>query len=500
MFKHLLSGLIFISIFYGAHCQQSFEISIDTEEDCIVWQAKMDNTGNVIMVGDIGPYYDLDYDGFIIKIAPDGSYTTKRFDLGDTLSVLSTIDVMDNGQYFVTGSYSIQGNYFERDHFWVILLDQDLNVISQQTYLVKEPYIGYGTPACSLIDNDGNIVITAMAMNEDTDAKTSFSDFAFYKLDQAGDTLLSRYYSYIWDEAPYEFRKMPGSNNFMLIEKSTEFNNHTELMYIDPDLNILQINQFGNNILPGFHDISSDVWLTDTTFLLSGRVSWDTNGTNEFAIGVYEVDTSANFYTELILNKPDTADYPAWRNSMAYANDSTIYIGGFQVYMELWSVQPTVVELYMIDKNMNLLGYKQLGGDANYEVWGIIATDDDGCLVYGTKHDSPEQERDVHIWKVLRDEINIITHVNLVETLNLETRIFPNPFHDKISIELRKDLNWQQTKLSIYSIEGKKVYQKLFSEPGNLLEIDLKNLSSGYYLISIEKNGQIFYNEKILKK
>lgn len=500
MLKYILLSIIFITILKDTQCQLSFEISLDNEEDCILWQSKSDVYGNIILVGLIGTYSNSDYDAFIMKVTPEGQYTIRRFDLTDTLSLFSSIDILYNDYYLITGSYSIQGNSFERDHFWVVILDQDLNTVSQQTYLIKEPYIGYGTPACSLIDNDGNIVITAIALNEDTTIKTTFGDFVFYKLNQVGDTLLSKYYSYIFNELPYELRKIPGSNNLMLIEKSTHYNGHEELMFLDSDLNILQINQFDNEDSDISGDVSSDYWLSDTSFLLSGGGNWETTGSPEYFIGVYTVDTSAKIQNELILNKPDTADYPAWRNSMAYANDSTIYIGGFQVYMELWSVQPTVVELYMIDKNMNLLGYKQLGGDANYEVWGIIATDDDGCLVYGTKHDSPEQERDVQIWKVIRDDINIITDIYNIKAETNEILPYPNPFTDQLYIQLTNNENWDQLFLTIFTLEGKKVYQRQFTESGNILKMNLQNLKNGYYIINLEENGKIIYNKKILKK
>ena len=452
------------------------------------------------MVGDIGLYVGLDYDAFVLKVNPDGSFITKRFDLQDTVSLFSTICILNNGNYFIMGSYSSEGNYFERDDLWIVILDPELNVVSEKTFKVRYPYIGIGATACTLIDNAGNIILTAMA-GEDSKEKTIFADFAFYKFNQQGDTLLSKYYHYIWDEWPYDLRQMPNSDNLILIEKSTHYNGHDELLFLDPDLNILDVNQFGNEDTGISGVLSSDYWISDTSFLLSGRNSMDMGGYQDNYIGVYLIDTSAVFHQELILNKLDTLDYPARRNSMAYANDSTIFIGGFQVYLDLWTTEPTVAELYVIDKDLNLLGYKELGGDANYEVWGIIATDDDGCLVYAARYDNDSvPERDIHIWKVLREEINIITEINEISDLAKNVTIYPNPAVSEININLNQKKSWDKLTFAIFTLSGKKVYQERIQGKGNLLNINISNLSEGIYVYQISENNNLITNGKFIKK
>lgn len=463
-------------------------------------EACTNGSRNIILVGGIGPSDTDDYDALVVKVYPDGEFISRRFDLMDTLSVFSTVDILDNGNYFITGSYSTEAQYLLRDHLWVIILNQDLNLISYKSYLVKKPYVGYGTSCCSVVDNEGNVVLTTLVVNEDTEQKTAFTDFGFYKFNQLGDTLLSCYYSYIFDEIPFELTKMPNSNNLMLIERATMYNNHAEFMQLDPDLNIISINQLWTLDITLYGNLSSDYWVSDTEFLVSGNRHMDTSKADIECIGVYRVDTSANYLQELLLDKPDTTDYVAWRNSMAYANDTTIYIGGFQNYLGFWLPDPTIVELYVIDKNMNLLGYKELGGDACYEVWGIIATHDDGCLVYGTKYLSTEYERDVQIWKVLRDDINIITEVTENNILVKDILVYPNPTTDHVFIQLGHSLTWQELSLSIYNINGKKVFQKRMDQPGNLLEVDISNLKPDYYILSIDNKKHNIYTRKILKQ
>jgi len=498
--KRILSILLFIILIVKLCIgQTSFEFGINTEDNCIVSKAAKDNAGNIVIVGIIGSITEHDYDAFILKVRPDGSYDSERFNRKDTISYFSTIDVLSNGEYFITGSYSIEGNYNERDRLWVVLLDSEFNLISEKTFLVRQDYIGFTAMACTIIDNEENIVLATGVIEEETKEKTNFIDFAFYKFDQQGDTLLSKYYHYIYDQLPWELRQMPGSDNMMLIEQTTNIGGNNELLFLDPEFNILKVNYISNDI--GINgDLSSDYWVTDTSFLMSGFNSWYMESYHEYYLATYLVDTSAVIHQELVMNRNDTTDYTAWRKSMAYANDSTIYIGGFQIYMGFWITDPTIVELYVIDKNMNLLGYKELGGDANYELWGIIATDDDGCLLYGTRYDNPDvHQRDVHIWKVLRKDIDITTRITEITEASSKVKMYPNPVMDELNIHLPFDNSQTNVVVSISTLEGKTIFHKKITEQGNMVSLDVRNLQNGLYVLNVIDNQTLLYSEKIIK-
>ena len=481
--------------------QTSFEFDINSEEDCIVIEAATDENGEVVLVGLIGDYVESDYDAFIMRVQSNGTYTTERFDRQDTLSRFTNIEILPNGNYFVLGCYSPFNNNDEREDLWVAILDSDLNIISEKSFKAKEPYDSFSSTACTVIDNDGNIVLTTGATIEDKGDKQGFLDFAFFKFTPEGDTIVSKYYSYIHNEVPYELKKVPNSDNFMLIEQATALGGGDELFFFDTNLDIIKINTFTGPEQGANGNLSSDGWISDNSFLVSGKKAWDAGGYWEHYIGVYLADTSGQSYQELVLDKLDTLDYTAWKNSMAYANDTTIYIGGFQNYLTFWTLTPSIVELYVIDKNMNVLGYKELGGDACYELRGIIATEDDGCLLYGTSYTNPDvHERDIHIWKVLREDIELLVSVKETSSLSSDIKVFPNPVQDKISIDLGQNHNWEDLQLSITSIEGKTVFQKQINEKGNLLEVDLSNLTSGLFIIQISNLSEIIYSEKIVKQ
>jgi hypothetical protein len=476
-----LNILFFSSII---NAQSSFQFEIESEDDAIVINAEKDAFGNTIVIGLIGSYIEYIYDAYILKVHQDGSYISKRFDFGDTTSVFTTINALENGNYFVVGSYNTESNFLERNHLWVLILDPDLNILTQKSYLIRDPYTLFGVRFCSLIDNKGDIITTAIVAKEDKNGKTLFSDFAFYKFNQQGDTLLSKYYSYIWDEVPYTLTKVPGSDNLMLIERCTQYNNHYELMFLDTNLEILKINNWPSVEMSD--NLCSDHWISDTSFLVSGYGYPDFGNKSYADILVHLMDTSAIVHQELILGKTDTVDYTAWQNNMAYANDSTIYICGFQAHIALWSLEPSVVELYVIDKNLNLLGYKEFGGDIYYEVWGSIATDDGGCLMYGIcRTNDTIPERDIRIWKVLREDINIITTIEFVELADISVNAWPNPCQNELNIGIEAWNRQGQIRLQIFNASGKKMTDRVIEGEGNLLRVNVTNLKRGAYIYQV---------------
>jgi len=73
---------------------------------------------------------------------------------------------------------------------------------------------------------------------------------------------------------------------------------------------------------------------------------------------------------------------------------------------------------------------KYYGGDACYLLMSILATQDGGCVMAGSRYDYQTQnmERDVYILKV--DEDGLITWAYNIPEVTKETLIYPNPGND----------------------------------------------------------------------
>ncbi len=244
-------------------------------------------------------------------------------------------------------------------------------------------------------------------------------------------------------------------------------------------------------------------WLTDTSYLFATMNSYNTKNENE--IGVFHIDTSLNYQKHLVLGKADTADYPAWRQSIAYANDTTIYIGGMQMYVGFWVTIPNVLELYVIDRELNLLGHKDFGsGDANYQLWGILPTSDMGCLLYGTRYSEQNgSEFDIHIIKVRREDIEIsISPITATGEMlrQINGKAYPNPAHNILNIPLKGYSGAGNKRVQIFTINGKKITDRNLGREGNVLQVNVGTLAPGMYLYTIYSAAGKPLTGKFIKK
>jgi len=492
-------AIIFIISIHAASGQYSFEFGIESDEYCRLINADTDAYGNVILVGFVGSPSIDHKDAYILKVYPEGSYHEKRFALQDTISALMCIKVMDNGNYFLTGAINTDTAHNYRDKLWALTLDPDFNYSINKTYKIREGYSFFGFLANIVTDNFGDIILATSVEESETETRTQFSDFAFYKFNHDCDTLISKYYSYMFNEYPWDIVKVPNSDNLMIMERSTNPNNQKELMFIDTGLNILKVNPFESHSLEG--QFSSHYWVNDTSFIMVADNRWDMGTYYEKYFAAYLVDTTATVHQELVFNKNDTIEYMATQNSMAYVNDTTIFVGGWHLHPGFPGNQdPSIIELYLIDKDMNLLGYKELGGDMSYMLFGVEPTPDNGCLLYGGSNTNPHEfELDIHIWKVLRDEINIITSVADVTEKNEKLKVYPNPVADILKIGIPERLINTQITISLFNLKGKKVYQETVTVNGNLVSSNLMNLMPGIYGLVITNENKTIYSSSIIK-
>ena len=89
-------------------------------------------------------------------------------------------------------------------------------------------------------------------------------------------------------------------------------------------------------------------------------------------------------------------------------------------------------------------------------------------------------------------DINWIS-TSVSELDNLSFKIYPNPATDRVFVEVN-EISGSEIRLSVFDITGKLKYQE--TKPfNNRLEIDVRNLNSGIYLIDLRTN----VNHKMLK-
>jgi hypothetical protein len=90
-----------------------------------------------------------------------------------------------------------------------------------------------------------------------------------------------------------------------------------------------------------------------------------------------------------------------------------------------------------------------------------------------------------------------ITSNVITSNLNDYVKVFPTLVEESISIEITKNI--ELNKLTIYSISGKRIFQKLISTNNTMCKINLNHLTKGIYIININTTKGII-SKKIIKK
>jgi hypothetical protein len=497
------SLIIAIALFFThLHClsQHTFEFVYSTPFDDVVSESAVDHYGNVILVGrtaHVTAEGVQTMKAIILKVYPDGNYQSKLFDKQDTVSIFPSITILDNGNYFVTGRYSADGDVFTLDHLWIVIMDSDLEVVSEKLYMAPEGYLGYWSNTNTIIDEDGHIALVTEVARQYTHYQVA--DFIMYKFNQEGDTLLSRLYPSWNSSALRSLCPMPGTDSLMMLGRGLLLNGAESMDFMDKDMNISHGIEL--SAVNGSERQGNNIWLSASEFLMAANRIVDFEGKREYFFSVFRVNTSGEYLHELPLDRPDTLEYRAYRQAMVRANDSTIYVTGHQSYNLGWTTIPSTSVIYLIDIDMNLIGRKSFGGDANYTLWGVAATPDDGALVYGTRYvQAGSYARDIHVWKFLREDFEIITKVEHLPEALPPAKAWPNPARSEVNISLSAFAQGQNVRFRIYDAQGHKYVDKQIHVSGNSLRAGISPLPPGLYVYEMVGSDGMKQGGKFLKE
>jgi hypothetical protein len=483
--------------------QHSFEFTYQTTDDEELFDGIQDSEGNFVLCGLIGNYMQ-DYNPLVVKIFPEGNYISRRFISTYTLGYFNLVTQTPDGNYLFFGVYSTS-DFRINNYLWVVKTDADLNTIFEKSFYIEDSLYQDCFLNSLYCDTDSTCVVAGIRRFKDP--VTNFSDLWMIKFNIEGDTLMTKSPQHIsWtSQWAQELTTIPATGEYMVI--GGRFDSSTsdvELFRMDSLFNKTGFTnvpkQSPNKYIRGI-EASSDIWLNDTVFLLSTKAK-DTIGkrVDDCSLGVFAVDTAGTILKQLIVGKPDTSDYPAYQTSMATVNDTTIYIGGYVSHLDFFPEQPSFIELYLIDTALNLRGYVQYGGDAMYWLNGIIPASDGGCLLYAMRYDYQvnSYERDVHIIKMQREDMELITKIFSSNDNSEKGIAFPNPAHEQLNIPLQ-NFSGGTGRIVIYSIDGRKIFDKRMEFSGNQIFIDTNPLPEGMYIFEVRQNSQVLQSGKFLK-
>ena len=211
-----------------------------------------------------------------------------------------------------------------------------------------------------------------------------------------------------------------------------------------------------------------------------------------WSIGVLRVDTLANTKDEYYIGDADTNECPGLRSRIDFIDTNKIYVGGTHNFCQASEFCPVHCwfSLNQLDTALNVHWQHFYGGDANYTMYGIRATRDKGCLMFGSRYDlqSSTLQRDIYVIKVnqngLVDGINDKTNPKIHDAI-----VYPNPGSGFLVVESGPQISGSQFRMT--NIEGRQVIAKPIVERKTI--IDTQPLSPGTYV------WQIFFHNRIIE-
>ena len=468
---------------------QQWEISIELNGINGYLNSGCCNKNNeTIFVGGFGS------EAYIVKVNEDGGYEEKFFQEESRTLRFRTIDVLENGNYFVSGVSTAQNE----DLLWILNLDENFDIVTEHFYEKEEGYPdNFFSDVKSMVDDDGTIVVTLNFRPE-----IGASRGMLFRFSADGDCLQRLFISHdVFDGLfgsntsyrPNCIINDPYSSDFIILGSGQGGNASVLRCSYDFTLvehHIIAYPLHDDIILPDH--FYSDHWLSNDTLLLFGTLCpYDAN---EPYVYFGKINNQGVICEVTDIDKPDTLNYTMTNHAMCTANDSTIYLIPYAVLGD-W-MGPKVLEVYVANTDLEILGYKSFYDEKQYWPDTAIATNDDGLVTISTKGATA-----IHIKKFLREDLNPIPcSVKDVPKEQIKATVSPNPAGDEIHFDFSELPAGKEHRISISDAMGRLVMSRIIRGEGNVLTIGISGFKPGIYTYQIYNAEKEIVGGKFVKE
>ncbi len=475
-------SLLLLSIFtvaFNTICasQNTFEFTIkDTLTDQIINDAVELSNGSFILVGQ--EIYPTDHmKAHLYRISSAGNLLDSLTLSYQGLSSAFIKIVQIQPDLFVLAGFAINSN--NKQILWLYEMDS----LFTQIRSVIMPMGLYDLSAVSdLLISNNNILCAGNVVS-------GSSPYAFiYKISPSFDSIQLRILTEHATLLPIDI--LCKNNNTGYYGFLTGFGPpKTEVMVdLDTSFTIKHILGVSNDIF----NLTETKWINSSQMIYCGRYAPNIPS-QIWSIGVLRIDTLANTKDEYYIGDSDTMECPGLRSRLDFIDTNTIYVGGthnFYQYSEFGPVN-CWFSLNQMDTALNVNWQHFYGGDANYTMYGIRATQDHGCLMFGSRYDfqGSGYERDIYVYKV--DQNGLITGTDDKQNPRVHQAIvYPNPGSDYLIVESGSQISG--SKFRMVSIHGKNALTYALAE--GKTKIETQSMLPGVYL------WQVIYQNRVIEE
>ena len=153
-------------------------------------------------------------------------------------------------------------------------------------------------------------------------------------------------------------------------------------------------------------------------------------------------------------------------------------------------------QLFLINRDMELLGCVVLSDLMGAVPAVVLHTDDDGCIVVGKKINDY-----IYVRKYSREDFNPIPcSVKDVPKEQIKATAFPNPASDEIHFDISSLPVGKEHRISISDVMGHLVMSRIIRGEGNILTLGVSSLPSGIYTYRIYNAENEIVGGKFVKE
>ena len=487
--KHFYLILALLSISASLRSQSSFSVTLkDSTYDDQVYDAIELSNGQFIIAA-MRTVQPNNYEARIMKIDAQGKLMHEkilRYN-GQSSKLVSIIQLSEN-RFILSGTTYTSGNIEMSGNFWLCTLDSSLNVVDEKNY-----DLGYKSPISKMIlDSQHNILIYGTVLDKNAPPYMADEIMFIFKLTSVMDSLNFKTYYGAFFIGEDLIEKSDHKGYYFLAYSYYTFNgSFAHILDLEAGLSYKRTID-----IPLMIGDLGTIKLVDSTHFMISAEELPANDSMSYKIGVLLYDTAFNLLHFREYGKADTNDYPAVK-SLDFSDATSVFIGGTSyVLPNEFSQADNWFRLNNIDTVINVKWERFYGGDGYYSLFGILATRDGGCLMYGTIwdfHNNPDQTRYLRLIKVSKDGL-LSDENGKPRDKAKEVILYPNPGNDRIIVQT----TLQGLTVSFFDVAGNCVAKKTIH---SMVEsLDVSELSTGIYFYRFTCGDKVIDCGKWIKK
>lgn len=479
--RSVLIGLSLPLLASGQHAGQTYG-GMQNEEAARLF---LDGDGSLLISGSTRSFGKGSDDFYLIKLSQDGEVLFQRAYGGEHHDICRSVTGNHTGGYALFGE-KWDGGYGREDAF-LLLVNTAGEVTHQQYYGGDHTDQGFSVRQTS----DGFLLAGYTASLEGS----TRGNFLLIKTDQEGSTRWKNDFGSEFIDYGFDVLETPDKQVFIAGTRGGFFN-YARADFANRDADILLIRTSSEGVETGRfvfggprHDWVRQM-VSDDHFLYLAGSSQDP-GQGSFDVYVSQVDFSGRLQWEKRIGGDDF-DYG---EAIDIAPDGSLLICG-TTRSDTPDGEPDILVI-RLNPSGDILWKKTIPHPGQDTGTDLIALPDSGCLILGTIDTGTIFKKNMAIFRMDRNGELTSVFSGIQDTAIQAVKLFPNPFHDFLSIDLSNSPETGELHLQLFDAAGKPVYsQKLSARALHFL--NLNTLPGGIYYYVIQ-NGDQRLSGKIVK-